>query len=96
MSKWDAREGQKMPKDVREITLCFEGDVTFKLPKWVSKEDIRNWYIAPTSVVMGKVVWGLTLEMMDGKQRYTPSEASPHTNILFYDENGSGVPAREE
>ena len=96
MSKWNAKEGQKIPKDVHEITLCSEGDVTFNIPKWVSREDIRDWYIVPTSVIGGKVMWTLTLEMKDGERRHLSSEASPRMNILFFDEGGSGVPAKEE
>ena len=99
MSKWDAKEGQKMPKDVHEITFYFGGDVTFHMPKWVSREDIRNWYLEPTGISMGQVEWTLTLEMKDGERhKVSPAEypCVGTSSIHFYAENGSGVPAKEE
>ena len=98
MSKWNAKEGQKIPKDVHEITFYSEGDITFNLPKWVSREDIRNWYLVPTSISVGEVEWTLTLEMKDGKRHNVPSADYPNKRrkIKFYAKNGSAVPAKEE
>jgi len=94
MDKWEAKEGQKIPKDVHEITFYFDGDVTFHLP-WVSREDIVNWYLIPTSISVGEVKWTLMLEMKDGKRHQLSPAESPQmgTSIHFYTESGSGVPA---
>ena len=100
MDKWEAYEGQKIPKDVHEVTFYFDGRdyVSFILPEGVGKEDIRNWYLEPTGISMGEVEWTMTLEMKDGKRHnVSPAEDTClSTSIHFYAENGSGVPAKEE
>ena len=97
MSKWNAKEGQKIPKDVRIITVEYEVDLTFEIPDWFGDkrhgpEDIIDW---STFVKDGE--WYVCFILPDGEYHIPAFEVLDRVKeALFFDKNGSGVPAKEE
>ena len=97
MSKWNAKEGQKIPKDVRIITVEYEVDLTFEIPDWFgdkkrSPEDIIDW---STFVKDGE--WYVCFILPDGEYHIPAADVLDRVKeVLFFDKDSNGVPAKEE